>query len=105
MGEITISIVQEHWLQASLFSEKQNDLREMWNSFMNSGGREYVIAAQNTCSGYSSDYILLSSEIPGVLEVPLLSRGPFFLPDLLLSVLRIFTLPVLTRRSVLPWVC
>lgn len=105
VGEITISMVQEHWLQASLFSEKQNNLRDTWSSFVNSGGREYVTAAQNKCSDYSSDYILLSSEIPGVLEAPLLSRGPFFLPDLLLSVLRIFTLPLLTHRSMLPWVC
>lgn len=72
---------------------------------MNSGGREYVIAAQNTCSDYSSDYILHSTEIPGVLEAPPLSRGPSIPPDLLLSVLRIFTLPVLTHRSVLLWVC
>lgn len=72
---------------------------------MNSGGREYVIAAQNTCSDYSSDYILPSTEIPGVLEAPPLSRGPSIPPDLLLSVLRIFTLPVLTHRSVLLWVC
>lgn len=72
---------------------------------MNSGGREYVIAAQNTCSDYISDYILPSTEIPGVLEAPPLSRGPSIPPDLLLSVLRIFTLPVLTHRSVLLWVC
>jgi len=34
VAEITISMVQEHWLQASLFNEKQKNLRDAWSRFL-----------------------------------------------------------------------